>query len=136
MCFTKETDIPTVEDNLKVAEEDIIVFKMLEERKNFRQQGDEVVDVFELRSPYFERVWTKGETLASDIEGEIHGESISIEKGVHAYRTEQIALSRAKNGELWFDGKLIVTKMIVPKGSKYCENDEEIVSNALHFPNE
>ncbi len=117
MCFENKHKQKT-----KIADDDIICYKVLEHRNTFR-----------LFSPYYFHEWKYGvvyETIMcggrtphTDHQIGFSENPRYINCGFHAYLLVSTALER------WDRNKIY--QCIIPRGSLYLQNDTEIVSNQM-----
>lgn len=106
MCFYIDANIQATE---KIATRDLKAYKKLN-----NLQGN-------LVSPFRHNTkWVKGELKKA--RGWKPNPDYTIDNGLHAYRTLAIARRNASG---------LIFECIVPKGSKYFENNEQIVSNQM-----
>lgn len=108
-----------------IAKKDILVYKILQKYNN--------------HSPYYYMKYEKGflyyqdgkRQFSSYIMPLVFSWNLEINQGLHSYKNKKVAEDCLFS--VFTDPSYKIVEMIVPKGSKYFENDGEIVSNQLLY---
>jgi hypothetical protein len=119
--------LATNQSEVKIAEEDIPVWKVLIKKGNT------------LESPYYRNFkWERGTTYKSEmrVENSFFETFYVIEDALHSFLDKEKAKRLVKARATIWNEEPIIIDMIVPKGSEYYTNSHqnEIASNKLYFP--
>ncbi len=128
--YQSKEEIDSAMENPLVANEDIIVYKILcDVDLSFLNETG--------RSPFKKFLYKKGQMYKSKLITEIrlaltpnNKYFFEVENGLHAY------VKHDSKSSIWLMNKYCAKiKMIIPKGSKYyLGTDDEIVSDTLYWP--
>lgn len=126
MCIV----LPKFESDTKVADKDIIVYKVLVQRddeciyrspyQNFQYGPLEDIIGYTYRSEISECTeWTVGR--------------VGTVKGLYSYATYELTMALRKSVRISGKQKSVVFRCIIPKGSRYYTDGEEYCSDQLKF---
>lgn len=126
MCIV----LPKTDCDAKVADNDIIVYKVLVKR------NDEYIH----RSPYQNFQYRTlediiGYTYHSEFSEciEWYGGCVGTMKGLYSYATYELTRALRKSVRISGKQKSVVFKCLIPKGSRYYTNGKEYCSDQLKF---
>jgi hypothetical protein len=133
MCLTlKSTKTRQEARNLKplIAKKDIYVYKVFDRNEHTG---------YELHSPYRGFLYKLGLSYSAKLSKHIYhyrsAWEISIHRGLHCYKTKKGMLSDwGGMDDIDVKNSIVALQCIVPKGSEYYQNDNEIASNQLILP--
>ena len=133
MCFSKNDNLYRGRACLtQIATDDIIVYKLLFKKELlFSNKYYSLINQFKYK---------KGKTYYSPLNIFIHYQeknsdnfAITVEEGFHSYVHHRYIFKYLSYYGMKFEPYYVIGKFIIPKGTTYIENDEQIVSDRIKF---